>query len=227
MLEDKKRGNSDHIDRIDILESFICCFGKEAIGEVVGDREFIGKHWLTYLKEHDIAYVLRLKENGQYISNARGKMVKIKLLFASLSPSETVMLGLRKVGKSEKMPLYCTAHRSPKGELIVLIHTKNNTDPITSYAKRWGIETMFKAFKSSGFDIEATHITDSDRLHTLLSVVAIAFCIACKTGEIASKEDPIPIKKHSEKHSPLSEKDLMSLLGPSLTKLILYSTSKS
>ena len=36
---------------------------------------------------------------------------------------------------------------------------------------------MFKAFKSSGFNMEATHLVDYDRLNTLFSVMAIAFCI--------------------------------------------------
>jgi hypothetical protein len=181
------------------VECFIHTFGKEAIHVVLGDREFIGKYWINYLIDNDISYVFRLKEEGQYISNSRGKMIKIRDLCARLQPGETVGLGMRKVGKVEKMPLHCTAHRSKKGELVVVVHTVNIQQPIVTYAIRWGIETMFKAFKSSGFDMESTHITHPDRLHTLFAVMAIAFCVACKTGEICANEQPIPIKKHGRK----------------------------
>jgi len=34
--------------------------------------------------------------------------------------------------------------------------------------KRWQIETLFKAFKSSGFNIESTHVTDQKKLEKLL-----------------------------------------------------------
>ena len=73
MLEDKKRGNSDHFDRIDLLECFIKTFGMERILVLLGDREFIGKLWIDWLENAKIDYVFRMKENGQYLSNSRGR----------------------------------------------------------------------------------------------------------------------------------------------------------
>jgi len=37
------------------------------------------------------------------------------------------------------------------------------------------IESAFKALKTSGFNIEDTHLTDIDRVYKLLSLVLIAF----------------------------------------------------
>jgi hypothetical protein len=196
ILEDKKRGNSDHIDRIDVIECFVRTFGKARIEAVIADREFIGKPWLDYLEAEHIAYVFRLKEDGQYISNSRGEMVKIRQLLHPLKAGETVSLGKRKVGKTDATLQCVTATRSAKGELLVVIHPESLSDPIAIYTRRWDIETMFKALKSSGFNLEDTHLTDYDRIQTLLCVTAIAFCIAYKTGEITVKAKPLLIKSH-------------------------------
>jgi hypothetical protein len=74
-LEDKKQGNSDHFDRIDLIETFIKIIDKTRINVILGDREFIGYHWIDWLDRNKIPYVFRIKENGQYISNTQGKMV--------------------------------------------------------------------------------------------------------------------------------------------------------
>ena len=61
MLEDKKQGSTDHIDRIDLIEQFIKCFGKERIECIISDAEFIGKNWINWLKEEKIEYVMNLR----------------------------------------------------------------------------------------------------------------------------------------------------------------------
>lgn len=211
MLEDKKRGNSDHFDRIDLLECFIKTFGMERILVLLGDREFIGKLWIDWLENAKIDYVFRMKENGQYLSNSRGKMMKINELLRPLPKGKSIYLGVRKVGKHEKQPHHVSALRNEFGAIVVLIHSKTITNPLETYKKRWEIETMFKAFKSSGFDMEATHMTDHDRLNTLFSVMAIAFCIAYKTGIIANETEKIPIKSHGRKAQSILRKGLDTL----------------
>ena len=43
------------------------------------------------------------------------------------------------------------------------------------YRKRWEIETLFAALKSRGFDLEATHMTNPDRISKLLGILALAY----------------------------------------------------
>jgi len=126
-------------------------------------------------------------------------MVKINALLRSLQNSETVSLCVRKVGKVQKQPYPVTALRNSRGELVVVIHSVSIKKPLEIYKKRWEIETMFKAFKSSGFDMEATHMIDPDRLNTLFAVMAIAFCLAYKTGVIIAETEQIPIKSHGRR----------------------------
>jgi hypothetical protein len=203
-LEDKKQGNSDHLDRIDLIELFIELFGKTAIGVLLMDREFIGKHWLEgFLQAQGIAYVVRLKESG-YMANSRGRLVKMTALFHALKPGECVAPGRRKVGKGkDACSHFVAAMRLANGELLVVAHSRDVTDPLAEYRHRWGIEVMFKGFKSGGFELEATRITNPDRLETLTAVLAIAFCAAYRAGEQENRACPIPTKKHGYKQKSL------------------------
>ena len=178
---------------------------------LLGDREFIGKTWLDWLESEQIPYVFRLKENGQYMSNSRGKMVKISDLLHDLRNAEAINLGIRKVGKLDKQPYHVSALRNKKGELVVVICGKTIQNPLEIYKIRWEIETMFKAFKSAGFNMESTHIIDYERLNTLFGVLAIAFCIAYKAGIITAQTEPIPIKTHGRKAQSVLRKGLDAL----------------
>jgi hypothetical protein len=198
--EEKKNGNSDHIDRIDIVELFIDVFGKDKMGVLLADREFIGDKWLNWMEQEDIKFVMRIKEEGQYISNSRGMFVKAKQLLHSLNPGQSISLGKRTLGKSSQCHHYLSAYRCPKtSELLVVVHDKNTQLPCELYKYRWQIETMFKALKSSGFNMEDTHITDPLRLETLFSVMAIAFTIAYDIGDEYEKVHPQTLKKHGYK----------------------------
>jgi hypothetical protein len=56
---------------------------------------------------------------------------------------------------------------------------------------------MFKALKSSGFNLEDTHLKDTDRIAKLVSMVFIAFIWCYKVGiYLGACVKPITIKKH-------------------------------
>jgi hypothetical protein len=69
----------------------------------------------------------------------------------------------------------------------------------TLYKERWQIETVFKALKTSGYNIEDTHLTDIERIRKLLALIMIAFVLAYKFGIYLSTLKPIKIKNHGRK----------------------------
>ena len=77
----------------------------------------------------------------------------------------------------------------------MLLHDNYVGDSVGLYAKRWEIENMFRAFKTSGFNLESTHVTHPERLSQLIGVLALAFCFAYKAGLI------IASKKKTEKEA--------------------------
>jgi hypothetical protein len=59
-----------------------------------------------------------------------------------------------------------------------------------------GLETLFGCLKTRGFCLEATHVTDKERLRKLLALMALAFCWAYRTGQWLTRIEPLKIKKH-------------------------------
>ena len=198
-MKDKKRGNSDYHDRIELLQKYTAIFGKKTIQCVLGDREFIGKSWVEWLDQVQIPYVLRVKENGQYIGKRNGKMVKVASLFKSLQPGQAKYLGKREIGKTDSYLSAITLLKAPNGQLVALIHSAHISDPCQVYRRRWEIELLFKVMKTSGFDLEATHITLASRLGTLLAIVAISCCFAYRIGMYYIEKKPPKLKKHGYK----------------------------
>ena len=175
-LKDKKSGNSDQEDRIQLLKKFTKTFGKKCIGVLLGDREFIGFIWLNYLLRENTPFCFRIKDGWQKVSTADGWMVEVRKCFRGLKRGQSRSLGLRQLGDGKKS-VYCyiTGLRNKNGDWVILAHSENVEDPCEGYRDRWQIETMFRAMKTGGFNLEDTYITEPDRLECLIGIVCIAY----------------------------------------------------
>ena len=58
---------------------------------------------------------------------------------------------------------------------------------------------MFGNLKTKGFALEATHLTDPNKLCTLLALLAFAMALTVKTGVASARLRAIPIKKHGRR----------------------------
>lgn len=61
------------------------------------------------------------------------------------------------------------------------------------------IETLFGIFKTRGFCLESTHLSEPERLSKLLALLSLALCWVFLTGEWLQQLKPISIKKHGRK----------------------------
>jgi hypothetical protein len=95
--------------------------------------------------------------------------------------------------------VYVGALRLEDNSLLTIIAPNYCHTLIDDYAQRWGIETLFGIFKSRGFNLEDTHLVDSERLSRLFALLTIALCWAYRTGEWLSNDKPILIKTHGRK----------------------------
>lgn len=83
---------------------------------------------------------------------------------------------------------------------VALVSNRSAKKALTIYRERWQIETMFKAFKSHGFNYEQTHLRHQERLWKLTALLAIAFIWAYRIGHfIHTRVKPIRVKKHGRK----------------------------
>ena len=71
-----------------------------------------------------------------------------------------------------------------KPELQIVISFNKPEDALEIYKERWQIETAFRALKTSGFNIEDTHLTDIERIEKLFALVIVAFTWAYLVGDI-------------------------------------------
>jgi hypothetical protein len=190
----EKKGCSDTIERIALMEDYLRLFGRQSIAFICADREFIGINWLAFLCREGIPFRLRLKENLLVDNSRRSKRVAAKNLFRTQRAGVGVLLaGARQVlGQS----LFVMGMRRSDGEYVIIISTEESEHLLSDYARRWGIETLFGCLKTRGFCLEATHVTDKERLKKLLALMVMAFCWAYRTGQWLAQTDPLKIKKH-------------------------------
>jgi hypothetical protein len=71
---------------------------------------------------------------------------------------------------------------------------------------------MFGNLKTKSFALEATHLTDPDKLCTLLALLTFAVTLTVKTGLATARLHAIPIKKHDHRACSLFALGLNTLL---------------
>ena len=85
-LLDNKSGNSKSEDRIELLNLCVEVLGKERIGLIIGDREFVGHKWMKYLKDKGLLFVMRLPKH-HLIQRLDGDVVSVdQLCFQAEAP---------------------------------------------------------------------------------------------------------------------------------------------
>lgn len=166
-------GNSDTAQRIALLERYLNLFGVISIRALLADREFIGAEWLKFLCENNVPFAIRLRENMQ-IQLVDGRLLQFRSLLCKRRRG-TWEGWLNRMDATPANQLRVTAKRIKGSELlIVATNLDEGVSGLNLYRKRWGIECLFADAKTRGLNIEDTHITDPDKLATLLVVVALA-----------------------------------------------------
>ena len=197
MLE--KRGNSNSRERINLINRFIALFGKECINCLVADREFVGEKWIKYLNDKKIRYYIRIRNNFKVYLPRKGHSIKVSWLFNHLRKKE--FMHYPYIVKIGKQLCYLSGGkvlgRDKKGDFLIIISFNKPEQALINYKERWQIETCFKAMKSSGFNIENTHLQKIDRIERLTLLVMIAFVWCYKTGIfLHDNVKKIKVKKH-------------------------------
>jgi hypothetical protein len=190
----KRKGCSDDAEREAILGDFLEIFAASDIKYVCADREFASLKWLEFLTREKISYRLRIKANHE-LTDKRGKPIKARKLLQTARIGEAVIC--RRWRKLWGIYRVCvTGRKRADGELLILISNEPSPEMIAEYRRRWQIETLFGCLKSRGFDLEETHLRESERLEKLLGLLALATCWSWLAGEKLRQRKPIAVKKH-------------------------------
>lgn len=171
-----KRGNSSTDERIDLLKRFLEIVKPTEIAYFLADREFIGDTWFNYLDTRKIAFAIRVRNNS-LIDN----WCSVYALFAHLPVGELRLLQYSYSIYGCRLRL--AGMRTSENDYAIIVTNRQPASAFTAYKKRWEIEMLFAAIKKTGFNIEATHISDPTKLNTLVTVLALAFAWAHHVGE--------------------------------------------
>lgn len=197
-----KQGNSDTQERIDLIKTYIEWFGRESIDCLLADREFVGDKWIVFLNQNNIRYYIRIRNNFKIFSYQKQEKIKAFWLFNNLKMNE--FYHYPKIMKLHGQRCYLsgskTINRKGKMEFLIIVSFNKPEQAMVYYKQRWQIETMFRGLKSSGFNIEDTHVTDLVRLEKLFSLTMIAFVWCYKIGDYLDENiQKIIIKKHGRR----------------------------
>jgi hypothetical protein len=206
-----KRGNSNARERRELMERFIRLFGKERIGVLTADREFIGETWFEWLVGEDIPFVIRIR-NNLLLDQERLDARTVGALFEHVRKNEFCAFGKTTLFNHE---LHLGGIRAGKAEepLVVVSNRPMNKQTITTYQKRWEIETMFGALKSRGFNFEESKIAGKEKVDKLMAFLSISFMWSILAGEYRQESNPVAFKKNSTPQNLPDKEPLQAWLG--------------
>lgn len=195
LLLDKK-GNSSTDERKKLVERILTIIPKEMIEVILADREFVGEEWLEYLGgTQKLPFAIRVKKNEK-IKHFNGGKMKLKKYFADMQIGEIKTIET-KIYDSITIKITCL--QLEREQLFVASNVLIGQQALLKYKQRWSIERSFLSLKTSGFNIEDTHMTDQKKLEKLFAITSLSLAICVVAGEIKNKIYPIKIKKHGRK----------------------------
>ncbi len=180
-----KKGSTNYEEQIAFCNKVLHLF-KNYKTVVLGDREFCSVKLANWLAQEGVYFCLRLKKN-EYIQLADGIWVQLEAL--GLSPGTSLYLEGVKVTKQKGFERFNLAAKwkkkyqgwAPDEGWFIMTNLDNLDLAIKSYQKRFDIEEMFRDFKSGGYNLEETLVTDF-RLRAMILLIMIAYTTATFQG---------------------------------------------
>ena len=193
-----KRGNSNTGERIILINRYIRLFSSETIACLVADREFVGQDWLAFLNNNNIRYYIRVRNNFKVFVPSKNKEVKASWLFNTCRINEFRFYP--NIIRINGEYCYLSGAKLNGDDYLIIVSFDKPENACEFYKQRWQIEMCFKSMKSSGFDIEKTHLTDLNRIKKLTLLIMIAFVWCYKVGIYLHENiKQIIVKKHGRK----------------------------
>ncbi len=199
-----KKGSTSYEEQIAFCHKVLHLF-KNYKTVVLGDREFCSVKLANWLAQKGVYFCLRLKQN-EYVQLSDEVWVQLKDL--GLRPGISLYLEGVNVTKQKGFERFNLARSvcggsfprrtssakwqrksqgwAPDEGWFIMTSLDELDSAIKSYQKRFDIEEMFRDFKSGGYNLEETLVTDF-RLRALILLVMIAYTTATFQGKKIKK----------------------------------------
>jgi hypothetical protein len=181
-----KLGSSNFEEQSGILKKIIPIFNNYKIC-ILGDREFCSIKLANWLREKGVCFCTRLKKS-EFVEMKNE--VWLDLNHLGLYPGVSFFLAGVKVTKKQGFTSFNVACKwkrkilgvAPKEGWFILTNLDSLELAISAYKKRFSIEEMFRDFKTGGYNLEDTKLTDS-RLISMILLISIAYTSATIQGQ--------------------------------------------
>lgn len=199
-----KAGNSNTAERKALMRRFLSLVPASEIRAFLADREFVGTGWIGFLCDEGIPFYIRVKKSAE-----------VTLVSGDYGPAwwffRKVPVSTPAGGRMRILPASCTIFRRQgfhlvgtrylgrenEPEYLLVLTNAKAEEALALYRRRWEIETLFGALKSRGFDLEATHLRDPERIEKLLAILSLAFIWAHLVGLWRHEhEKELTLKRH-------------------------------
>ena len=187
----KKSGNSDLNTQKRLLRTVLLLFKNYPV-LVLGEREFHSPKLASWLDSRGVFFALRQKKDFQFQENL-GEDYKVlkKLGFKpGMSNFYQNILGNKGdgLGPFNLVVYWKRKYRKPgpKEPWYILTNLPNLKLTLDVYCCRWGIEQMFKDYKTGGYNLEDTKVNEA-RFLALVLLIAIAYSLATIHGQWIKK----------------------------------------
>jgi hypothetical protein len=196
------QGNSDTGQRIALMRRYLALFPATSICCLLADREFIGAEWMNFLNENNIPFAIRVKTD-MTVTLEDGHTWSLATLLRRTRARQGKLICKGRINGTDdatREPVCLVAKRLATDEwLIVATNCPDPKQALNDYRKRWAIECLFGDAKTRGLNIEDTHITNPEKLASLLVVLmlAITWAYRCATQSMSMKA--IPRKRHGRR----------------------------
>lgn len=174
-LHEGTRGNTSVTDQVALLAWLhkLIPIGTEVC--LSGDAAFRTGDLLHWLDKHGWFFDIRQRQEVT-IRDSQGNWVSISTI--PLKPGQTKVVGWVWMAKTNPVgPVFLVLHWE-KGEERAWILVSNRPDKrwmIKTYRRRMWIEEMFGDMKRHGFNLQATHLRNSERIERLMLGICFAY----------------------------------------------------
>ncbi|MBE9048815.1 IS4 family transposase, partial [Pleurocapsales cyanobacterium LEGE 10410] len=182
-----KKGNSNLAQQQQVLSPSLKLL-KDYKVIVLGDREFCGVELGRWLSEKKRVYLsLRLKKN-EYVELE--EQIWVQLSDLGLTPGMSLYYHGVKVTKTKGFSGFNLAAKwkrnyrdnRSKETWFILTNLTSLSAATSAYAKRMGIEEMFRDFKQGGYNLEITRVSDR-RLVSIILLICLSYSLSTFIGQ--------------------------------------------
>lgn len=180
-----KLGRSNLVEQQAALSQVFPVFNNYKIC-ILGEREFCSISLANWLREWNAYFCLRLKKS-HFVESQTDMWLELNDL--GLSPGVSFFLKgvITKAKGFVSFNVACKWQRrilgvAPKSGCFILPNLETLESAIAAYKRREDIEEMFRDFKSGGYNLEDTNVSD-ERLTSMILLIAIAYTSATLQGQ--------------------------------------------